>query len=318
MGLVAQELVDCGLDWATFTAPTHRTGTMLASQSEKLLRSEEARGNILRPWSMKGYEGFKCGSIAAGVRHDSAIVRLGGSLAQAHWRDFYGLSENASRVDLQATYRFTEAAPAIVTSTYRGMLNHWRKKQHGPEPTFWKRARGGGTIYLGQRCSSRFGRIYDKGAQSKLAFYDRAVRYELELKGNLAWSVLSELARTTPQPKDFTLADPELASVNSWVTDYFIKAGVRTKFAGAQASLLRSAPANSDVQAQLTWLSKQVSPAIMRLCSLGHGQAVLQSLFQLGPDRAQSGPCQTIDEVRKIVYSESYDGDLDQGGRNGN
>lgn len=42
------------------------------------------------------------------------------------------------------------------------------------------------TLYLGKRVSDRFGRIYDKFAESGLRCYQGCLRYELELKNDIA------------------------------------------------------------------------------------------------------------------------------------
>ena len=282
MGVVPLEMVDCGLDWATFTVKGHVEGTRFALLAESLLLQERDRGCFLQPWSISGYEGFLCGQVAAGVRHDSGIVRLSGALAQTEWRTFYEQAENCSRIDLQATYRFPSQAGPVIASTYRGVLNHRRRSKRGPTISIWKTAGGSATIYFGKRVSERYGRIYDKGLESKLDHYNNCVRYELEVKGNLAWTTVNDLARECGPIAGPCPSKPELAYIHRKVVGYFGGLGVTTQFATIGDALLRSATPRSSLTVSLEWLRTQVLPTVEKLRSHGFN-ADVENLLGLRP-----------------------------------
>lgn len=288
MALAPVEFIDAGLDWATFTAPVHTTGTELASRADLFIRSESSRGCIIRPWSMRGYEGLQCGSIAAGLRVDSGIVRLGGVLAQQHWRYFFPFAENCSRLDLQATFRFDQEAAELIKSTYRGALNHYRKHTNGPEVLLLKGSRGSATIYFGRRVSHMFGRIYDKGKQSKLDHYINCVRFEVEVKGKAAWANICDIAEKAPADLSSGLGSLEVTDICARVGSYFTDLGVGTWPTSVNPSLLRSACDRSDSQRLLLWLAHQVRPTVKKLISMGFADEVRGALFADGPDVDQT------------------------------
>lgn len=75
-------------------------------------------------------------------------------------------------------------------------MRHWKELRHrsrGPgRPAKYKMIAsqdGPETLYLGRRASDRFGRIYDKFAESSKECYRDCLRYELELKNETARTV---------------------------------------------------------------------------------------------------------------------------------
>ena len=318
MVLTPIEVVDIGLDWSTFTSRVRDSGMALASVAENYLRSERERGNNLSPWSMSGYEGFKCGQIASGMRDDSIIARLSGAMSQTEWRHFYDKAQGCSRIDLQVTYRYTQEASAVVTSTYRGVTNHRRRIRHGPTVSIWKEAGGSATIYFGKRVSERYGRIYDKGLESGMDHYKNCVRYELEVKGKLSWSMINELAHQCPSTDRTSPTSSEQALIHSWLRYYFEQQGVSLGLAPAGSALLRSARAYTDSHTQLEWLRTQVKPTVERLRSMGFARDAYDILFQhgVGCDRTSTpyeisgrlvhaGPVDTsIDDIGGDEYGD--------------
>jgi len=74
-------LIECGVDYFTTTATSEKSAKLLAVQADGIGLAEELAGNFKRPWSMKRYQGWQCGQVEFGVREDSVITRLSGSLA---------------------------------------------------------------------------------------------------------------------------------------------------------------------------------------------------------------------------------------------
>lgn len=63
--------------------------------------------------------------------------------------------------------------------------------------TQWIEGRGGNTFYIGSRQSNRFARVYDKGAEQKIAHL--WTRVELEYKGGVAFSVGERLQNNSEE-----------------------------------------------------------------------------------------------------------------------
>lgn len=279
MALAPFEVVSSGVDWITLTAPIDDGGIALASAAAPLLKSEEARGCIVKPWSMSGFEGFLAGHVACGTRSDRGIVRLSSDMAQKHWRRFHGLSKNCSRIDVQSTYRFLETPACVIAECYRNAISHARKHKGCATVSIWQEYGGSSTVYFGKRVSERFARIYDKYAESCLPEFGNCVRFELELKGEQAYSVANELAHVGSEFATGNNYPSEVETVCSWLADYFGNAGVRAQLAGTKRSLLRSAGDRSDLHRTLQWIRNSVSPSVERLCSCGFALEAIEALF---------------------------------------
>lgn len=179
----------------------------------------------------------------------------------------------------------------MIASLLRGITRFKKENSWMPEVGLWKQLGGGATIYFGQRVSHKFGRIYDKHAESGLDHYKKCLRFEMELKGKLAWTTVNDIY-SRKQSVSTPAGQLEVQNtVRNYVAQYFLERGTRVRFAVEGLSLLRSAQVKADVQRELEWLDYQVSPTINRLCSAGYGQRAYEILFGSvrGWDSSQTG-----------------------------
>jgi DNA relaxase NicK len=267
----SDEVVDCGVDWLTVTANTKSSIIRLLDYSHNAMRDEREAGNEKRGFSFKGYEGFKCGGISYGARSDSALLRVSGGLARQHFTSAYHVATNCSRIDLQTTVRTKQSPNARIASAFKRALRHSRKLKRGPAVNLWRSSNGTATLYLGQRVSERFGRVYNKGAESLLPVLEDCVRYEVEYKGDMAMHQFKQLANTR---------SPALF-INSEVHRFFRARACPPEFKpeNTQTNVLHRMA--TDQRQQLEWIAKCVRPTVQRLCASGLAQEVYDCL-QLG------------------------------------
>jgi len=137
--------------------------------------------------------------------------------------------------------------------------------------TLMEDLRGGATCYVGTRTSEQFARIYNKDAESGDKAYERVWRYEVQLKNKYASKLSEQIAGKT-----YTASSHALVFVKQWLSHR----GVSTPWQ-ADAELLPLPKVNvSDTQtdAKLDWLRKQVRPSLRVLLKYGLRDAILEAL----------------------------------------
>lgn len=275
------ELVDIGVDWITCTFADESTGKAAAYHVTRLLDQQAWAGNTRKPWASSGYRGFSCGHVQTGERDDGLIVRLGSSVAQEHWRQFAELASNVSRVDVQATVRVGPETQPTLQKTFNRAKRVVRTKGNAPAVSFFHSTDGSATVYLGKRTSEMFGRIYDKGAESKLDHYSGCLRAEVEMKANRALQAIDGLMSCTNE------------AFFCWrlIVEYYSSRLVPVPFVEATSSdqrlaessgtgpiLLPLSRAASDCQKALAWARVSCARSFQRLVASGHGPQLLVNL----------------------------------------
>ena len=193
MPLLKGDLFCAGVDYLTVTQLPGVECESLRLLALSLAESELANGEFGKPYAGQGYQGFKVGHVIYGERDDGVLLRLGGPTAAAHWRRAYEFANHVTRLDLQATYRVTPEPPQAIRKHYDELML-WSKSHKGRlEPEIMVGRGDAVTVYSGKRISDTFMRIYDKGRQSKLGYFDGCVRYEGEFKGKRAQLLASRL-----------------------------------------------------------------------------------------------------------------------------
>lgn len=266
MTQISGRLVESGVDWITATGKSRSSQLKLQDLGESLIRSEKRAGNEMRHWGFSGYQGFKCGSVQVGSRHDSCCIRLGSNVASGHWKEVYHAAENFSRVDVQLSLKMDRDVQQVLGLVYRQASRHSARMKRGPQVTLLRCNNGSSTVYLGQRQSSRFGRAYDKGAESGLDYYRGVLRFEQEIKGALCLPLLRELSR---KRSAFAAAADECR----W---FFRERGVSLAEPAATFNAISVSGRQSDCRRRLTWLEKQVRPSIKLLIENGYYDEVVK------------------------------------------
>lgn len=264
---LSKHLYDAGIDWLTCTTPTIDATRQAQIRAADIVEQERERGNEIRPWSMAGFEGFKCGQIQCGVRGQEFIIRLSGGLAQQHYRRFHGLEKNVSRLDLQVTASAFADASRIVAKCAKRAADHKRQHNHRATLTLIKSDDGTATLYIGKRSSNYYGRLYTKGLMPGSPYPSDAVRAELELKGNAANYNYQRLCDM----------DQELPFVIGQVSSWFGHRGLRIiDGSGDFAATAVFVPA-PDHARRLEWIKAQCAPSMRMLVRANKGDELLKA-----------------------------------------
>ena len=179
-------LVHSGIDWITATARGGDEAESLFEQGNWLLDQSITEGNQKKPWSMSGFHGYRAGGCQLATRDKEVMVRLSGDMAHDYWRTVKVRSDNVSRFDVQLTLRIDGPVGPTIRRHFEQAQRFSKSRQKAATVSVLSTNNGPSTLYFNKRISTRFGRIYDKGAESGLPSLRNTVRYELELKGREA------------------------------------------------------------------------------------------------------------------------------------
>ncbi len=288
-GTFASTLLEVGIDYITATTTARRTESSLDAFGSYLVDEQVREGHKGRTCKLRGYSGQAAGHAAWGRRYDGAYLRLSGSLAAAWWPQVVNLCENVSRIDLQVTV-VPDIGPTRTLQKHHSQMRRRNKMRGRPAKwKVWSGPSGPEAIMLGKRISDRFGRVYDKGIESGVPRYAGALRYEVELKNALAWSMAQQL---DSQPEE---APAIGAYVQAFMAVRITQLGwpwwpsyqsgpngpspENSCIVGASPMFPVSSSNNMDhIHRQLRWMAVQVTPAITRLVRAGFRSEVLTAL----------------------------------------
>jgi hypothetical protein len=272
---------ECGVDWITASGLGGKQTQRMAEFGINLMRESRELGNQICPWGMAGFHGFKCGGVQMGQRNDECLIRLSSEWAWRYWRELYEKSDNVSRLDVQSTISDGRCAARRIAMHYREALRFANGKHNAGAVSLFQTNSGASTVYFNKRVSDRYGRVYDKGAESQMRHYVDAVRYELETKGEVAKRMAHTLSLS--RDPDAEAARKALAFFSNrglCVSQYFpAPAGANTTGQDF-LPLTRSHPLASptDRERKLNWLSKSVKASVQALIASGHGLELADAL----------------------------------------
>lgn len=274
-------LIDAGVDWLTVSYADRVTGLAMVNKLRPLLRQQVKLGNTLRPWASCGYTGWAAGSIQTGERDDGLLIRLGSDVARFNWKGFYNESSNCSRIDVQVTVSESCPPGTTLAQEFRTLGRVWANKGNAPTVSYFHGTDGSATLYVCKRSSEMFGRIYDKGAESKIAHYRNALRWEVECKGDKARSIARAMVR----------ADNDQAEAHAQCLQFFRNRGASCRSLLALGLVYKMIPNQrltaesaartayaSDRAKSLRWLTASVRPTIERLSKSGSRRDLLIAL----------------------------------------
>jgi len=269
--------VSAGVDWLTVTTTEPVASSLLALHIAGMVDHQKQIGFLEKAWGMSGFSGMRVGEVEFGRREDEFIVRIMSDTANRSWRQIYALGQSVTRLDLQVTVEMHRDCQPLVWEYYRRANLKSAALKRGPKNHVILGNDGGATLYCGERSSTRFGRCYAKGPQSKLSQFKTCLRFELQLNGKLANSVAGKLA--------LSRNDREFAYERS-VSFFMTRIG---RLPVPIGSLINDSCSRrrSDVRDKLDWFRKAVRPSVQMLSSLGYR---LDMLRALGLDDGEVGP----------------------------
>jgi hypothetical protein len=236
--------------------------------AEFIAADETAAGNERLPYRVGGYRGFHAGAIACGERHDGVLVRVSSGLAHEVWRALMAHSDNCSRIDVQVTSRSPWSPQELIERSFQRAKRV--KSGRGRPPRLWKGETryGPETLEIGVRVSGRFGRMYDKGVQSRLPDYAGAIRCEEEIKGKLALKTAQHLLGQHSESQWCTRE----------VSRFFRSHGCVLGFESRVSETFVLPARVSDDDRCLAWLSKSCRSSVERLRAKGKLEEVMRAL----------------------------------------
>lgn len=246
----------------------------LSLYASGMVSYQKQLGNLEKTWGMSGFSGFRCGEVEYGVRGDEFMVRLMSDAARQSWRRFYELCDSVTRIDVQTTIDMKQDCQELVWKYYQRANRKSAKLKRGPKNRVILGSDGGATLYCGERTSTRFGRVYAKGPQTKLEVFETTLRFEIQYNGRLAKLVARKLYDSRP---DFS------QSIGRCCEFFDSRIGnipLRTALV-INDSCSRK---RSDVARKLHWLSEAVRPSVQMLIDLGLADEVVKALgLPFGP-----------------------------------
>lgn len=260
--------VNYGVDYLTCTYKPQANLTRLEFYLSQIERSEKAHGNYTEKWAMQGYSGFHIGGLDWGLRDDGCIVRLSGATAKEYWAKVGKLASNCSRIDLQTTVSECRDLNAVVQTHYKEMRKKWQSKKKFPEPKMWVGPQGAEAIYSGSRHSQRYLRLYRRFLKDRLSGTETHLRYEAEIKSELAKVTLSRLLASSTPDDD----------CRSQCYAMFRDRGLSLEWTHSGQQPFVCPRTIGNVTRRLRWLENAVRPSVERLIAEGYRDQVLSAL----------------------------------------
>jgi hypothetical protein len=249
-------LTEAHVDWITATAGTGGNGPRLLDYGAKLLQEEREKGNYGRVSNFEGYHGTQSNSLFVGWRLDGACIRLGGGMARHRWRELVEQSENVSRLDLAVSAKREPPNAALALEYWNALPPGRTGAGHPTEYSLIQTRYSGSTLYCGRRASERFGRIYDKHAESKGHYPPGTWRFEIEYKGQAAKEVSAYL-------RQHANVDARIAGL---VERRFLEWKIITPWSNVDYSWLEDyRPPKTDNESRMKWLREQVKLSLEKL-----------------------------------------------------
>jgi hypothetical protein len=266
-------LASAGIDYITATSPSTSTQVLLRGIGYEELGKARRVGNEVKPWGANGYRGYRGGHVSLGNGDAGTILRLSGRGSADMGAALCRSEANITRIDLQATTRFSRDNAALARHHAQDVARDQRQGGIKRHIRLERSFGGGDTLYVGSRVSNYYGRVYDKYRESRDEQYRRCWRYEVECKGDGAQQARKAV---------IAAADVSKASA-SLVAHWFGARGCSVRYRSELADELAPVGAHhSDLDTWLTWLLQGVRPVVQRCLLYVPRETIEHILFAPG------------------------------------
>lgn len=267
---------DAGIDYLrlTYAATGEELDNVAGRYADAVRWVLQRAGDPSTPtgWAALGYAGAQNGPASWGTRPDGAILQVSGTLA--HELFLCDLPRtNVPRMDIQVT-TWGEISPEAIPGRVAKQSDAARQGANGRpwKITFIDGYGAGDTVYLGSRTSDTYVRVYDKGAEKGDTMYAGSVRYEIELKNEVACAAYSSLLQ-----QEATIDRAIAAMVGGYLSHRGVALPHWIQVAG---TAVPSRPRHTyAAERTLEWLSKGVRPSIVRLLKAGYSYEMLHRIL---------------------------------------
>jgi len=260
-----------GVDYLRLTSNDHGPveGWMDVAEHEYMAEDRAGRRAHYR-WILN-YYGRVGEHIFVGKNEEGAMVQVSGSLANDLFRPLSRQGGRCSRIDLQITSQPPNGPSDYLHDAFDIMATapHLRGKPSLVQINDTNY--GAKMVTVGSRQSQLYGRIYDKGKESKLEEWQGYVRHELEVKEeqarDLHFWLMEEITREH--------------MIKAVVGNYFEKRGCPMYWQDFDTRETPVIEKRTKTDAtKLAWLSTQVAPTVRDLIDHGRGVEALTALLQ--------------------------------------
>lgn len=261
-------VLSAGIDWVTCTAKKGTPAANLESVAMLEVAHQRLSGVSPSPQVWQGFHGWRLDGLFFGNREHDVLLCLSGNLSNSLGPLAIAASSNVSRIDFAVTICSNGEQLTLAHDAFDYYKS--RPKQNGRPRGFdlMLNSTGGETFYLNKRIGDHFGRIYDKGVESKLAPAGLVWRYEVEFKRRVAKLQSAEL--------------PPLEQLPTYISDlvhrWWTIRDVRPPWAFPLAETTLDSVAAARTADVLTWYDKSLSVSIARSIKLFGLKQVLEAL----------------------------------------
>ena len=259
-----------GVDYLRLTAPDHAPyadwfGLLLPEFIEEQNKGRREHSRWILNYYGKVGEHCFIGKSDAG-----SMVQVSSALADTLFRPLSRAGGRCSRIDIQVTATPPEGPDEYIHSAYDALKSHQRARGRPQAIEIRDTNEGAKMVTVGSRQSEIYGRVYDKGRESKQEAYAGMVRFELECKEETARGLHSWLL------EDIT----RVHTIKAVVANYFEKRGCSMFFDEWET---KEAPVGvkrtRTDETKEAWLSTQVAPTFLALCNKGKVLEALRAIL---------------------------------------
>lgn len=259
---------NCGVDWLTCTSNEGGTSNRLEDWAYSILKTRNAAGGQARAAFRLGFKGHLIDSMFCGRRDQEVMVQISGPSCTPLATEAIMRSTNVSRIDYQVTV-WTEGEQAHLGRwTYNNLCAGTGGIGRPKKLALITGHPDGETLMIGSRSSAAYGRLYDKGSESKLGLPRVLWRYEVEWKGKRAKLEARQLAANGSSP----------SLVTCRVHSYYTACGVEPAFAPDEYTGALERPIAGPDTSTLAWFRSSVSVTVKRCFSEYGERSTLEAL----------------------------------------
>jgi hypothetical protein len=175
-------IISVGVDWITATAHSIDGVISFLDIACEVIKTAGDEGFNAESQVRQGFRGVSVPHFFYGRREGEAMIQAGTSLAHHLTGRVAAAAMNISRLDLQVTIDTSRDHLPLSVHAFK-TLERLEKTIGRPRGyTLTTTRPAGDTLTLNKRVSDEFGRLYDKGVESKTAPAHSLYRYEVEFK----------------------------------------------------------------------------------------------------------------------------------------
>ena len=249
------EIISSGIDWITCTGTNGPSSLALENIYAREREKQNAQGKGSSPARLFGYVGYKSDGLFFGRRPNDVCLIASGASCTPLSTECIRSADNVSRLDLQFTVWTGGAEEPLAHQIFKSVKQERTRGRGLGSVTLLTTHPEGDTVTFNRRISDSYGRVYDKGVESKCGPPRTIWRFEVEFKRR--WSKL--LAKHL---SDFE-CDPAL--VAGIVRHYFLKKAVLPQhMPTSSASITLKLPPRESKRSIPEWLESSISQSVRK------------------------------------------------------